>query len=380
MVRLVDAGRLVVDPRSLSVGGSLVVRVGNDGPGTAAGAFLVTAFEDRDADGRFEPGVDAVLGEQTVTGLEAGGSANVELAVGGSVSFAGNLVYALVDSTFAVAEADEANNYGSSSPGCGAPASSEDWRVTLEWSWTKTDVDPVSTLVVNAPIVLDVDGDAVPDVLFVAHGTRRDSIGYAYGGRLRALERPGRPRAVERDRPRAGPDRRRSPGRGRHRRRRPPRDPRGGLGRDEPARLRARRDVEVDERHHSRTRGGEARPSRTSTATAVPEILIGRQVLTHEGRLLWTGAFAGQGGDRGAHSFAVDLDLDGQPEVLVGNTAYRGQGRAAGQVLWQQHEHRRRRPRSATATRRWGTSTRTPTRRSSSCPGAGSSSSSTTER
>ena len=30
----------------------------------------------------------------------------------------------------------------------------------------------------------------------------------------------------------------------------------------------------------------------------------------------------------------VDLDLDGRPEVLVGNTAYRGQGSAAGQVLW----------------------------------------------
>ena len=62
--------------------------------------------------------------------------------------------------------------------------------------------------------------------------------------------------------------------------------------------------------------------------------MIGRQVLTNQGHVRWTGAGPGRGGDRGAGSIVVDLDLDGRPEVVAGNTAYVGQGPTQGQVLW----------------------------------------------
>ena len=165
----------------------MVVVLANPGAGTALGPFRLTVFEDRDASGTFEPGADAVLGEQEVAGLEAGSSAAVEAPVAGAVSFAGNLVYAFVDSGQVVAEADEANNFGSSSPGCGTPVPGAAWNVALEWGWTRTSVDPASTLVLNAPVVIDVDGDAIPDVLFVAHSAAGGTLGYAYDGRLRAL-------------------------------------------------------------------------------------------------------------------------------------------------------------------------------------------------
>ena len=69
-------------------------------------------------------------------------------------------------------------------------------------------------------------------------------------------------------------------------------------------------------------------------ADGVPEIVIGRQVLTNQGRLRWTGAGPSRGGDQGADSIVVDLDLDGRPEVVAGNTAYVGQGPSQGQILW----------------------------------------------
>ena len=108
-VQTVDTGALVVDPRTLAVSGSASVAVANVGPGTAAGPLTLTVFEDRDASGAYEPGADAVLGETVLAGLEAGSTHVASVPVSGSVTFAGNLVYALVDSGQSVAELDENN-------------------------------------------------------------------------------------------------------------------------------------------------------------------------------------------------------------------------------------------------------------------------------
>ena len=62
------------------------------------------------------------------------------------------------------------------------------------------------------------------------------------------------------------------------------------------------------------------------------EILVGRQVLSGDGTLRWTGAgtMSGRSGVTGTHSVAADLDLDGTPEVIAGASAYR----ADGTLLW----------------------------------------------
>jgi hypothetical protein len=54
-----------------------------------------------------------------------------------------------------------------------------------------------------------------------------------------------------------------------------------------------------------------------------PEVIVGRVILSNEGLVLGVGAF-GVGGnqDRGHISFAVDLDDDGELEVVTGNAAY----------------------------------------------------------
>jgi hypothetical protein len=60
------------------------------------------------------------------------------------------------------------------------------------------------------------------------------------------------------------------------------------------------------------------------------EIVLGRDVYDHRGRLRWrgTGSYGRVSG--GVHSIVADLDLDGRPEVIAGGTVYRGDGT----ILW----------------------------------------------
>ncbi len=300
--------------------------------GPAAGPFLLTLFEDRNQDGVYDAGTDAVLGEQALTGLDGSATLVVAVPVAGQATFAGNLVYAFVDRTLAVAELDETNNYGSSSPACAPPRSAGDWDVGLEWAWTKPSVDPTSNRVTSPPVVIDLDGDGAPELVFVS--AYFGPLAYASQARLRAVSgRDGReiwsvtdpalalsgntaPAAADID------------GDGR---------PEIVVGAENNATLLAfEHDGSLKWRSDVLSQaldwGG---PSIADLdADGVPEIVIGRQVLTNQGHLRWTGAGPSRGGDRGANSIVVDLDLDGRPEVVAGNTAYVGQGSSQGQILW----------------------------------------------
>ncbi|HEX6849856.1 MAG TPA: VCBS repeat-containing protein, partial [Candidatus Polarisedimenticolaceae bacterium] len=61
-----------------------------------------------------------------------------------------------------------------------------------------------------------------------------------------------------------------------------------------------------------------------------PEIVMGRQAVRNDGTLMWTGTGTSGKPILGPHSVVVDLDLDGDLEVLAGPTAYT----AGGGVLW----------------------------------------------
>ncbi len=60
------------------------------------------------------------------------------------------------------------------------------------------------------------------------------------------------------------------------------------------------------------------------------EIIFGREVFDSQGRRLWRGAEHHGLTSGGPQSIAVDIDLDGSPEVIAGGTAYR----ANGTVFW----------------------------------------------
>ena len=332
VVKTVDTGALVVNPTSLVVSGAASVVIANSGPGTAAGPLTLTVFEDRNGSGAYEAASDALLGEKVLVGLEPAATQVEAVPVAGSVTFAGNLVYAFVDSGQSVAESDETNNYGSSSPACGGPGSPSGWHVGIEWFWTNPSVDPGSNRVLSPPVVIDLDGDRLPELVFIS--AYLGATAYAQQSRLRALsgrdghelwsvidpalglngasqlaaadlDGDGRPEIL------AGAENNVSL-----------------LAFEHDGSFKWRSDTLVDQVSW----GG---PSIADLdADGVPEIVIGRQVLTNQGHVRWTGAGPGRGGDRGAGSIVVDLDLDGRPEVVAGNTAYVGQGPTQGQVLW----------------------------------------------
>ncbi len=61
------------------------------------------------------------------------------------------------------------------------------------------------------------------------------------------------------------------------------------------------------------------------------EIVLGSEVFDHRGKKLWSGTGShGLTAGAGPQSVAADIDLDGVPEVLAGDTAYR----ADGSILW----------------------------------------------
>jgi hypothetical protein len=63
-----------------------------------------------------------------------------------------------------------------------------------------------------------------------------------------------------------------------------------------------------------------------------PEIIMGRQILDSNGSLLSTGSGGrANQGSTGPLSLVADVDLDGSPEIIAGNTAYSG----IGNIEWQ---------------------------------------------
>lgn len=202
---------------------------------------------------------------------------------------------------------------------------------TLEWSWTSSSVEPDALNVMMTPAVVDLNEDGVPDVVFAS--TAATDGAFVEVGFLRALN--------------------------------------GANGAelftvtDPTLRVNAASSVavgDIDLDGHVEILASDSTGTRilafSNTGAlkwasptlepinwgapaianlmgdAVPEIVIGRQVLDGAtGALLWTGS-----GGRGAQttsgtgpiSLVADLDLDGIPEVVAGNTAYR----ATGAIFW----------------------------------------------
>ncbi|HEX8912232.1 MAG TPA: putative Ig domain-containing protein, partial [Humisphaera sp.] len=103
---------LAWDAQALTVSGTVEAVVKNAGANPVVTPFEVAFFEDRNHDGDYDDGTDGLLGVTTVTdALAAGQSKTVTATLSGNVLFRGNLVWGYVDSSKAVAETDEGNNY-----------------------------------------------------------------------------------------------------------------------------------------------------------------------------------------------------------------------------------------------------------------------------
>ncbi len=169
-VSAVNISGMAVDPGTLAVSGTVVAELANLGTGATTESFTLTIFEDRNANGIYEPTIDNRLGATEVAELDASATASSAVPVSGEVLFNGNLVYAFVDSQNVVAESDETNNYNRTGGEC-LPSEPGDFSPILEWKWDSGVVvgGRTYTQVMMAPAVADITGDGMPEVIFVAY-------------------------------------------------------------------------------------------------------------------------------------------------------------------------------------------------------------------
>lgn len=327
----VDASGASFDPLDLAVTGTVTATVTNHGPGAALGRFSIAIFEDRDLDGAFQAAQDNLLATSEPPLLLPGESAAVSVTVQGTLLFAWNRIFALADSESAIAETDETNNYGDSTPACEVrPLESVNPRI--EWHWRGSESGPEWSSSLTAPAVMDLDRDGFPEVIFAAQ--------------LAEVNGPGRLTAVDgRDGSTVFQVA----------------DP--GLALASGSQL-AVGDLDLDGfpeivavgesynelivfEHDGAFKwraatevlpfssigfGGaslaDLDAGQSGPSDGVPEIIVGRQVFDAAGNLRWTGAgYIGKMGVPfsafGYVSTVADIDLDGVPEVLSGSTVYR---------------------------------------------------------
>ena len=244
-----------------------------------------------------------------------------------SSSSPGNIIHAFADSGGVVVESDETNNYASSAPPCvPPPPSNAPFAPVLEWScdhvrrrcpttsrWRRRPRWPTSTATASPR--------SSSSTLLDRRRRRRRSCARSTGAR--ATTSSPLPIPTHRVTPR----RRTSPsgdidGDGR------PEIVAVAASTHEPARLRARRHLQVEERRPRGASASAAPALADLDGDGTPEIVIGRQVLNANGTLRWTRDRRAAANRLSAAqlSLVADLDLDGHPEVVAGNTAYRRDG------------------------------------------------------
>lgn len=311
------------DPQTLALTGQITVPVKNQGAGPA-GAFVVRFFEDRNVNLVYDAGIDQILGSANVAGLAAGATQNVTANVSGVVLFRGNLVYAQADSAQTVAETNEFNNYQNSGELCTYQPPVGPFSPVLEWSWTSSSTLPNELNVMSTPAIIDITGDGVPDVVFGA--TASTGGGLVEFGHLRALSGDNGTEIFTVTAP--------------------------GLEISSTSSV-AAGDIDLDglpeilacvpqgDRLICFENDGSLKwitaplepiywgaPSIADlNHDGTPEIVIGRQVLSNAGSIIWTGG-AGSGSNNGVGTLSVvaDIDLDGSLDVVAGNSAYAANG------------------------------------------------------
>ena len=329
-ISTVDTTANDVDGSTLAISGTLSATVRNQGEQAVSGPFDVVFFEDANANGTYEAGVDVVLGAAVVdTTLEVGASVAATAPASGSVLFAGNLIYAFADSGLVVTESNETNNLshsGAHSVVTNRPATSD---MTEEWSWTSSSLQSSFRNISATPVVADLTGDGVADIVFVTYAGGSTNVAY-----LRAVDGATQKELFTAD------------------------DFNWrvyGLATPALGDLDANGVVDIvaidDSRREVMAFEWDAAASElrfkwkspvldfiTQGAVSIAdlegdgqaEILYGRQVLESDGTLRWTGSSPRRGHIFSPLSVAVDLDDDGVLEVVTGDVAYT----ASGAVFW----------------------------------------------
>ena len=320
----VDTESATLDGQTLALSGSVSATVRNQGGGDVTTSFDVTLFEDLDGNGAFDV-TDNLLGTTTLASLVAGASEAVTATVSGTLRFVGSPVHVFVDSGDVVAEANETNNVGRSGAASTITPGAASFTPQVEWTWSSSPVQSGFRNVGITPVVADITADGVPDVLFTTFAGGSTTIAYlrAVDGRTGSEIFTINDDIFDRIRGLVGIAVGDVDGNGFT----------DIVAMDDSNRnlIRYEYDHVLDEVNKLWTMVENLDPASSGapliisdiTGDGVADILIGRQTVdASDGSILWTGSSIAKGQSGAPLSVAVDLDLDGDLEFVVGNRAY----------------------------------------------------------
>jgi Gylcosyl hydrolase family 115 C-terminal domain/K319L-like, PKD domain/FG-GAP-like repeat len=319
-----------VDPQTLLIVGPGTITYTNVGGPTLV-PYEILVWEDRNDNGVFDAAVDNLLGSATgLARLNGGETKTLEVALAGQLLFAGNVIYAWVDSGNALIETDEINNIGSSAPTCQVRGPERAFAPVVKWAWTATGAVPASREVVMSPAVADLTGDGVPDVVFSTFATsdvtgNLRAVDGRTGAELWTITNPAHAVYARSQLAIANIDA----------------DPQPEIvayGNGGPT-LAPGDSVIVFEHdgtfkweadlNQAQLWGGPAVADLDGDGT--PEIAAGRIVINADGTTRWIGALGSGAFTHGPLAVIADLDMDGSREIITGRQAYR----ADGTTMWQ---------------------------------------------
>ena len=160
------------DPQTLRVSGALQVQVRNAGTQVAPANVAVLAFQDGNGNGQYDPSTDTVLGQATLTAaLGTGQSQTLTIDVSGLLPFRDAPIHVVVDPSGALAESDKANNVRSSAqdvlfvPQVGTFAPKEKWQ----WTGGGVMMSPVVGRIRDTNGDGRIDAQDTPQVVFTAY-------------------------------------------------------------------------------------------------------------------------------------------------------------------------------------------------------------------
>lgn len=325
VVESVTASGLQVDCRTLAASGALQAVIANLGETAPKAPFAIQFFEDRNGNGTFEPAVDAPLARESYgAALPVGARATIVATAEGELAFADDAVMAQVDPDGAIPELDETNNSNTSSAACKVDRVAGAFDPVLEWSWTTSSVEPGALNSYSTPMMMDLNGDGVADVVWAT--TSITSGSNLMSGVLRAISgRDGAELFNITDaalRVNAAGS-----------------AALGNIDNDpSPEILFAsasntnlfcfRHDGSLKWQSPALEAIGAGAPSLADLdGDGAPEIVLGRQALNaSDGSVRWTGAGGTGTNGYGGLSVVADIDLDGSPDVVAGSTVYNFNG------------------------------------------------------
>jgi RHS repeat-associated protein len=324
VINQINTPSIVLDGQSLSISGQISANISNVG-NLPTSSFIVTFFEDLNNNRLFDT-TDNVLATATNQGLAANSSATISANVSGNVQFSNSVIFAYVDSGQTTAESNENNNYFTTEPACEYIPVTNLYPPSLKFAWNNTNSNtPAQNSVLMAPVVVDLNADGYPDIIFASTffaslpGVQAviTAISGKDGSQLFVLSNInhvipwGSPITV------------------------------GDIdndGRPEIIAINNSGNRLIAFEHDGTFKwlsplfngaqgGGGYSPSIADLdGDGIPEIIMGCQVFNNDGTTRWVGS-----NPAGLMSTVADLDGDGIPEILASNTVYR----ANGTVFWQ---------------------------------------------